>query len=207
MFGYRNSFSPNPNSLTSLNSNFFKKVGAKRIAVLGFDNSASTNSVNTNTAAFKKSGLKVVYKVIVPAGSTAFTAIAQKMKEKKADAIYTAMDVVQNAPMLDAVDQAGIRSQFKAIVFPFGYDPRIPGAFASFEGVYIGIDFKPYEDNLPGHQAFKKYYAQVNGASAVTSQISMVSWLSAEAMIKGFEVAGKCPTDKAFITKLRKVKN
>jgi len=46
----------------------------------------------------------------------------------------------------------------------------------------------------------------VNGASAVTSQISMVAWLSAEAMIKGFQVAGSCPTDKAYITKLRKVK-
>jgi branched-chain amino acid transport system substrate-binding protein len=92
------------------------------------------------------------------------------------------------------------------VLFPFGYDPRVPPAFPALDGGYVGTDFKPYEQNLPGHQAFKRYYAQVNGADAVTSQISMVSWLSAEALIKGFEVAGKCPTRANYIKNLRNVK-
>ena len=205
-FGYRNSFSKNPESHTTVAPTLLKKLGAKRIAVLGFDNSASQSSVKNAVASIKQFGLKVAYQAIVPAGSTEFTAIAQKMKEKKADGIYTAMDFLQNAPMMQAVIDAGIRDQFKAFVFPFGYDPRIPAAFPSLEGGVVGTDFKPYELNLPGHQAFFKYYAQVNGADAVASQISMVAWLSAEAMIKGFEVAGDCPTQAGYIKKLRKVK-
>ncbi len=46
----------------------------------------------------------------------------------------------------------------------------------------------------------------MNGIDAVTSQISMVSWLSAGTLIKGLEVAGRCPTQANFIKKLRAVK-
>lgn len=208
MFGYRNSFSPDPKgSQTTTTPAVLKKLGGKRIAVVGFDNSASTLAVENTAAAIKKFGLKVAYKAIVPAGSKEFTSVVEKMKEKKADGIFTAMDIFQNEALLKAVDQAGIRDQFKAIVFPFGYDPRVPKIFGTtFNGAHVGTDFKPYEQDLPAHKEFFKYYAQENGADAVTSQISMVSWLAAEAMIKGFEVAGKCPTRASYIKNLRNVK-
>ncbi|HXY92455.1 MAG TPA: ABC transporter substrate-binding protein [Acidimicrobiia bacterium] len=208
MFGYRNSYAPDPaKNQTTQTPEVMKKLGAKKIAVLGFDNSASTLAVNNAAAAIKKDGLKVANKVIVPAGSTDFTAVAQKLKDSGADGIDTLMDFTQNSALMQAVIQAGIRNNFKAVVFPFGYDPRVPGAFPSLDGGVVGIDFKPYELNLPAHQEFKKYYAQVNGADAVTSQISMVAWLSTEALIKGLQVAGTCPTRANYIKNLRNVKN
>jgi branched-chain amino acid transport system substrate-binding protein len=211
MFGYRNSFAPTPQGQqTSLAPAILKKLGGKLIAVLGFDNSASRLFVKNTVASIQKygHGLKVAYQTIVPAGSKEFTAVAQKMKENKVDGIITGMDFLQNDPMMKAVIQAGFRDKIKVLLFPFGYDPRIPGAFPSIDGAYVGIDFKPYEANLPAHQAFKKFYAQVNGDSAVTSQISMVAWLSAEAMLKGFTAVGHkaCPTRADYIKALRNVK-
>jgi len=81
--------------------------------------------------------------------------------------------------------------------------------FPAYEGVYFGIEFKPYEvtPSWPGLDDFKKYMASTAPNQAL-SQFTGVGWISGETMIRGLEAAGmECPTRKAFINNLRLVED
>ncbi len=95
----------------------------------------------------------------------------------------------------------------KPTVYPGGYSPQVLSVPA-YDGVYFGIEFKPYEEtpSWPGLDDFKKYMASTSPSTAL-GQFAGVGWITGETLIKGIEAAGvTCPTRKAFINNLRLVK-
>jgi ABC-type branched-subunit amino acid transport system substrate-binding protein len=207
MFGWRNSNAPDPATLfTTRNADGIKKLGGTKVALVGSNAGSSATFIEqVDTAVSKTKGLKVVYKTTdLSAGDRDFTAVAQKIKESGADAVYTGMDFVQNAALSQALTQAGVTP--KAVVFPGGYDKRglsLPG----LEGVYFSVEFKPFELNAPAFQEYEKWMTQTAPDKPYYGQVPYVGWLSAEAFIEGIKAAGvDCPTRKAFIKNLRKVK-
>jgi branched-chain amino acid transport system substrate-binding protein len=149
--------------------------------------------------------MKVVYKTVdlTPADRD-FTAVAQKIKESGADAVYSGMDFLQNAALNQALTQAGVTP--KVVVFPGGYSKAALG-IPGLDGVYFSIEFKPFEDNPPAFLEYQKWMTQEVPDTQLFSQVPYVGWLSAEAFIEGIKAAGvDCPTRKAFIKNLRKEK-
>ncbi|MCJ7671987.1 MAG: ABC transporter substrate-binding protein [Acidimicrobiia bacterium] len=206
MFGWRNSNVEDPSkTFTTRNADVVKTLGGTKIALVGSNAASSATFIGQLDTAMKKGGVKVVYKTneLTPADRD-FTGIAQKIKDSGADSVYTGLDLVQNAALNAALEQAGAKP--KVIVFPGGYDRRvltIPG----IEDAVFSIEFKPFELNPPAFAEYQKWMQSELPDANFAGQVPYIGWLSAEAFIEGLKAAGKdCPTRKAFITKLRKEK-
>lgn len=201
-FGYRHSAAPNAGTYNSLNADVLKKLGAKKVAVIGTNAAASITAVNQTVDAVERTkGLEVVYQTAeVPLDATDFTAWAQEIKSSGADSLYAAMGTVLASNLSQALRQAQVN--LKAFLVGGGYDPRVLG-LAGMDQAYVYIDFKPFELNPPGLADYKQYLTKVK-PDAIFNQITANGWLSGEMLVEGIKAAGvNCPTRKAFIANLR----
>jgi len=205
MFSWRNSQPPDATqTFTTRNADLLKKLGAKKIAVIGANIASSAIFINqAGTAVQKTKGLKLVYKTTdVTAEQQDFTGIAQNVKNSGADGVYTGLAGVQANSLSQALKQAGVN--LKAIVFPGGYDDRVLG-LPGYDGAYFGNEFKALETGSPGLTAYKD--AMTKDGFAPERFFSIHGWFSADVFIQGIKAAGVgCPTRKAFINNLRLVK-
>jgi ABC-type branched-subunit amino acid transport system substrate-binding protein len=179
-----------------------KKQGGTKVALVGYNNPSSVQFIqNINDAVEKTPGLKVAYKTVdVPVDASDFGAVAQKIKDSGADALYTGMDFGPNTALTGALKQAGV--SLKAVVFPGGYDSRAAGIPGMDQAIF-GLEFKPFELNTAAYQDFTKWMGD-----KFKNQVSAIGWLSADAFVQGLKAAGvTCPTRAAFINNLRMVKN
>jgi len=189
---------------TSRSADVFKKLGAKKIALLGSTQGNSAVLIAQVADAIGRTpGLKVVYKSAdVPPGTTDFGSYAQQIKDSGADALLTGVDTTGNIGLLGALKQAGANLQH--VYLTAGYDPRITGVGA-FDGALFSIEFKPLETSPQpqGQIDFRNAMAQYKPDNPINAS-AVYGWLSANAMIEGIKAAGiNCPTQKAFINNLR----
>jgi hypothetical protein len=207
-FGFQNANTKNIQSeFTSRNSDVIKALGGTKLAIVG---SNASNSVifteQVKSAANKTKGLKTVYlNHDIPVGTTEFGAVVDQIKQSGADSMYTALDNNGNTGLMAGLKQAGVT--LDPVVFPGGYSPLVLG-LPTYDNVYFGIEFKPYEitPEWPGLTEYKKWMAS-ESPNAPLSQITGVGWLSVNTLIEGIKAAGvNCPTRKAFINNLRLVK-
>jgi ABC-type branched-subunit amino acid transport system substrate-binding protein len=209
-FGMQNANTKNiKEEFTTRNSDVIKALGGTKLAIVG---SNAANSVvfteQVKSAANKTKGLKTVYiNHDIPVGTTEFGSIADQIKDSGADSMYTALDNAGNTGLMSALKQAGVK--LHPVVFPGGYSPLVLG-LPTYDDVYFGIEFKPYElgETKPwkGLEDYKKWMAS-EAPNSPLSQITGVGWLSANTFIEGLKAAGvSCPTRKAFINNLRLVK-
>jgi branched-chain amino acid transport system substrate-binding protein len=192
---------------TSRNADVIKALGGTKLALVG--NSVANGVIFTEQvkyAANHTKGLKTVYiNHDTAPGTTEFGSIAEEIKQAGADSLYSALDSGGQSALIAALRQAGVN--LKPIVIPGGYSPAVLG-LPSYDDVYFGIEFKPYEltPTWDGLTEYKKWMAST-APSAPISQLTGVGWLSAETFIQGIKEAGvACPTRKAFINNLRLLK-
>ena len=97
------------------------------------------------------------------------------------------------------------------MVFPTGYDPAVIGSpsWSSVQGGYFDTTFRPFDIPNAGtkqmQSALEKYAHFKSSDFPTFSQYE--SWLGADLMIKGLELAGKNPTRAAVISDLRHLKS
>jgi branched-chain amino acid transport system substrate-binding protein len=202
MFSWRNSQPPDPSKqFTSRNADVMKKLGAKKIAVVGTNVASGAIFLNQVAEAVEKTkGLELVYKTTdVTPEQQDFTGIAAQIKENGADGVYTALAGLQANALSQALKQGGV--ELKAIIFPGGYDDRILG-LPGYDGAYFGTEFKPLELGAPG---LTKYEAAMEAAGFEPLRFfGIQGYFGADAFVEGIKAAGVgCPTRKAFINNLR----
>jgi branched-chain amino acid transport system substrate-binding protein len=209
-FGFQNANAADiKTNYTTRNGEVMSKIGAKNVALIGSNQGNSAIFIEQIADGIKRvgKGMKVVYKSTdVPVGTTEFGSYAQQIKESGADAMYTGLDTTSNIALINALKQAG--ASVTHVILPAGYDPRVLGLTA-FDQAYLGIEFKPLETTPApkGIADFKAQMAQYKPDNPV-NQSAAVGWLSANTLIEGIKAAGvNCPTQKAFISNLRLVKN
>ena len=144
-FGMQNANTKNiQTEFTSRNADVIKKLGGTKLAIIGY--SQANSAVFTEqvaSAANKTKGLKTVYlNHDIPIGTTDFGAVVDQIKQSGADSAYVTLDFAGNAGLASAMAQAGVK--LKPIVYPGGYSPAVLNVPA-YDGVYFGIEFKPYE--------------------------------------------------------------
>ena len=208
MFGYRYSTSPKPTGEpVTRSAQFIKDHGGRRVAIVAGGATASVNIANQVAETLPALGMSLGYKTTdVAFGETDFTVPAREMVTAGVDSLYTGLAATQNVALYKAVVAAGLHLQ--VTLFPTGYDDRFASSFGKdLEGVYVAIDWRPYELPVPAHQRFKDYLAAV-APGEFPSQLAMIGWLSADTFIRGLREAGVgCPTRAAFIKNLRRVRN
>jgi branched-chain amino acid transport system substrate-binding protein len=190
---------------------FLKSHGGTVVASYGYGISPSSarSAVGTG-ASFTHAGGKVgVVDTSVPFGSVAFTTESLVAKQKGANAVYAGLDDNSNFALAQAMKDAGVK--VKAMVFPTGFDPAVVGspAWSSVQGGYFDSEFRPVQvPNAATKQmasALQKYEGRP--PSQFPNFAIYESWLGADLMIKGLQLAGNNPTRANVIKDLRSIKS
>src|SRR5580700_9855766 len=190
---------------------FMKAHGATVLCSYGYSISPSStrSAVGTVDSFVHAGGKEGELDTTIPFGSVDMTTVALVAKQKGCNAFYAGLDDNSNFALATALKQAGVKA--KVIVFPTGFEPSVVGspAWNSVQGGYFVTTFHPFQLPNAGTQqmsaALQKYEHFKAGAFPNFSQYE--SWLGADLMIKGLQMAGKNPTRAGVISALRSLKS
>lgn len=190
---------------------FLKSHGGTVIGSYGYGIlPSSTQSAIGTAKSFQHAGGKVgILNTSIPFGGTDFTTQALSAKQQNVNAVYAGMDNNSNFALATALKDAGVK--LKAVAFPTGYESDIIGspAWQSVQGYYFASQFRPTSIPNAGTQqlvaALKKYEARP--PSKFPDINIYESWLGADLMIKGIQMAGPNPTSAEVIKDLRSIKS
>jgi len=197
--------------VNTLVGSFLKSHGGTVLGTYGYGISPSSAGAARGAAdAFKAAGGKVgVEDTSIPFGGANFTAAALIAKQNGVDAMTPSMDNNSNFALATALKQAGVK--LKATLFATGYEPDVINSpvWSTLQGDYFLSAFRPWSLPNAGTQqmqaAMEKYAHFSKTQFATFGQTE--SWLGADLMIKGLQMAGANPTRAAVIKDLRSIKS
>lgn len=190
---------------------YLKAHGGTTIATYGYGISPSSSRSATGTAqSFQRAGAKVgVLDTSIPFGSVDFTTQALVAKQKHVDTVYAGMDNNSNFALAKALQDAGVK--VKALVFPTGFEADVVHStvWQSVQGGFFDSTFRPAQlPNVGTRQltaALQKY--QHRSPANFPDFTVYESWLGADLMLKGLQLAGPNPTRANVIKDLRNLKS
>jgi len=196
--------------VNTLVGGFLKSHGGTVLGTYGYGISPSSAGAARGAAdAFKAAGGKVgVEDTSVPFGGANFTSAALIAKQNGVNAMTPSMDNNSNFALATALKQAGVN--LKATLFATGYEPDVINSpvWSTLQGDYFLSAFRPWSLPNAGTQqmqaAMEKYAHFSKTQFATFGQTE--SWLGADLMIKGLQMAGANPTRAAVIKDLRSIK-
>jgi branched-chain amino acid transport system substrate-binding protein len=190
---------------------FMKEHGGTVICSYGYGISpSSTRSAVSTVDSFEHSGGKLgVLDTSIPFGSVAMTTPALVAKQKGCNSFYAGLDDNSNFALATALKQDGVKP--KVVVFPTGFEPSVVGspAWDSLQGGYFDTTFRPFQLPNAGTKAMQaalEKYGNFSPSQFPTFD-QYESWLGADLMIKGLEMAGPNPTHASIIHALRNLKS
>ncbi len=187
-------------------ANVFKALGASKVAGLAYGISASSQQ---SIRVVYAGGSTQCYKNFsVPFGGVDFTADVLQIKSAGCNGVVGSFVDSSDIALAQAVKNAGIKAQQ---IYFTGYDQQVlqsATARAALNGAYMAAVINFTTPN----SAVKKMIATVKKYdSSYTGGIMDLglygSYVSADLMIKGLQMAGKNPTRANFISKLRTLKS
>jgi len=190
---------------------FLKAHAGTTIGTYGYSISPSSSRSAIGTAqSFQRAGGKVgVVDTSVPFGSVDLTTQALVAKQKSVDTVYAGMDNNTNFALAKALGEAGVK--VKALVFPTGFEASVVHStvWQSVQGGFFATTFRPAQlPNAATQQltaALQKY--QHRSPANFPDFITYESWLGADLMLKGLQLAGPNPSRANVIKDLRNVKS
>jgi branched-chain amino acid transport system substrate-binding protein len=189
---------------------FMKAHGGTVVCSYGYgiSPSSSRSAIGTVDSFVHAGGKQGVLDTSIPFGSVQMTTVALTAKQKGCNAFYAGLDDNSNDALASSLKQVGLKP--KVMVFPTGYDPAVIGSpsWAAVQGGYFDTTFRPFDIPNAGTKqmqaALEKYEHFKSSDFPTFSQYE--SWLGADLMIKGLQMAGKNPTRSAVISDLRSIK-
>jgi branched-chain amino acid transport system substrate-binding protein len=190
---------------------FIKAHGGKVVCSYGYSISPSSTRSAVGTAdSFQHAGGKVgVLDTSIGFGSVNMTTQALVAKQKGCNAFYAGLDDNSNFALATALKQAGVKP--KVLVFPTGFEPTIVHgpAWGAVQGGYFDTTFRPFQLPNAGTRqmqaALEKYEHFKSSDFPNFSQYE--SWLGADLMLKGIQLAGANPSHASVIHALRNLKS
>jgi ABC-type branched-subunit amino acid transport system substrate-binding protein len=191
--------------------NFIKQHGGTVLGSYGYSISPSSSRSAISTArSFTAAGGKVgVLDTTVPFGSVDFTSTALVARQKKINSMVPSLDNNSNYALATALKQAGVK--LKAVVFATGYEPGVikSPVWNTLQGFYFLSLFRPFSLPNAGTQqmgaALQKYQHFTKSQFPTFGQYE--SWVGADLMIKGLQMAGSNPTRAGVVKALRGIKS
>ncbi len=171
--------------------------------------SSTRSAIGTVDSFEHAGGKKGILDTALPFGTVAMTTPALQAKQAGCNAFYAGLDDNSNFALATALKQEGVTP--KAMVFPTGYEPSLidSPAWTDVQGGFFDSEYRPFAIPDAGTQqmqaALEKYEHFTSKDFPTFSQYE--SWLGADLMIKGLELAGKNPTRAAVISDLRNLKS
>ncbi len=190
---------------------FMKQHGGTVICSYGYGISPSStrSAIGTVDSFVHAGGKQGVLDTTIPFGSVNMTTPALVAKQKGCNAFYAGMDNNTNFALMTALKQGGVKP--KVVLFPTGFETSVihSPAWADLQGSYFTTQFRPFQIPNAGTRqmqaALVKYAHFAAGEFPAFNQYE--SWLGADLMIKGLQMAGSNPTHASVIKALRGVKS
>ncbi|MGA2837336.1 MAG: ABC transporter substrate-binding protein [Acidimicrobiales bacterium] len=190
---------------------FMKSHGGTVVCSYGYGVSpSSARSADGTALSFEHVGGKVgVLDTSVPFGSVDMTTEALEAKQKGCNSFYAGLDDNSNYALATDLGQDGVKT--RVLVFPTGYEPSVIDStvWHAVQGDYFDSAFRPFQVPDAGTQEMKSAldrYAHFS-SSEFPNFSQYESWLGADLMIKGIQLAGSDPTHARIIEELRNVKD
>ncbi len=87
-----------------------------------------------------------------------------------------------------------------------GYDPGVFAVGRQLAGMSVSLGYTPFERPVPAHQTFLNAMAEYSPQQQPpANEIALIGWVDTDLMLRGLQVAGRCPTRQSFTTNLRAV--
>jgi branched-chain amino acid transport system substrate-binding protein len=188
---------------------FLSQLGVKKVAGLAYSISPSSQaSVKVIFAGAAANGLSNCYQnYSIPFGGVDFTAAALAIKSAGCDAVVGSFVDASDVGLSTAIKQGGINAQQ---LYYTGYDQSTlasPSAKQAFEGDYFENTLI-FDPSIPAVKTMLDNLVKYDSgfhAGELPDYGLWGSYIAADLMIKGLELAGKNPTRKAFMSNLRQV--
>jgi ABC-type branched-subunit amino acid transport system substrate-binding protein len=190
---------------------FMRSHGGTVVCSYGYSISpSSARSAYGTVLSFEHVGGKLgVLDTSLPFGSVDMTTPALVAKQKGCNAFYAGLDDNSNFALATSLGQDGVKA--KVLVFPTGYEPSVINStvWHAVQGDYFDTTFRPFQLPNAGTEEMKsaldKYAHFSSGEFPNFSQYE--SWLGADLMIKGIQLAGTNATHAGIIKALRNLKS
>ncbi len=191
---------------------FLASIGSKKPAGFAYGISPSSQaSIKVIYAGASQTGLSKCYaNYSVPFGGVDFTADVLAVKNAGCDSVSGSFVDASDDAMSTAISQAGLTNVQK--LWYTGYDSNTlsnPATKAAFEGSYFETNII-WDTSNPPVAAMLDNLAKYDPsfkAGDLPDFGLQGSYISADLMIKGLQIAGQNPTRKSFISNLRQVTN
>ena len=189
-------------------TNLMKKLGATKVAAIGYGvspSSSETAKATVNYAA-KASGLKSGYlNNSVDFGSTDVGPIVLGIKNSGSDGVYLPLDSNTNFAIIQSLQQNGVKT--KAVVSATGYSQDLleqPIAKTIEPTDLLQSSYKPIELNDPAVKTFVNNLKKYSDITGVPNYGVYTGYITCDMAIRGLANAGKNPTRQSFVDGIRK---
>ena len=182
----------------------------KSVAVLSYSIKISQQAGQEFASAFQQEGVKICYSdynIQAGAQATSIPSDVRQMQAAGCGGVYTTMDVVGNANMLDAMQNDNFHPSLIAVTYE-GYTPdqiNTAGQSAS-QGLQVALNSLPLSDPNPGVQGYQQELAEYEPGQA-PSQFGLEAWADAEMFIYALLKAGHNPTRASLTNALNQISN
>jgi branched-chain amino acid transport system substrate-binding protein len=196
------------NSVNAAVGKFMKAHGVTTCGAVGYPNATAGPSAVAVVKSCVAAGLKNGYlNTQVPTGSTNVGPIALAMQKAGVNGIVLPVVVSTGFALLGALKQLGVK--LKVALLSTGYGGDLLASSAAVQagqGYMFSSVGQPIEDNSPATQKMAAALAKV-GVTSTPTFAEQESYIATAAIAAGLRAAGKNPTQKSFMTALRKVHN
>jgi branched-chain amino acid transport system substrate-binding protein len=197
---------PVPGLTYDTSTKMMKKLGATKVAAVGYgaSPSSSESAKSTETFGAEAQGLEGVYlNNTLEFGGTDVGPVVLGIKNSGADGVYLPLDADTNFAIVQGLQQNGVK--MKANILATGYgqdllDQPIAKTITPNDVMFSG--YRPIELGGP---AVKKFVSALKRAdlTGVPDYGSYLGYITCDMAILGLKNAGKTPTRQAFVDGIR----
>jgi branched-chain amino acid transport system substrate-binding protein len=184
-----------------------KKMGATKVAAVGYgvSPSSSESAKATETFGAKAQGLKGVYlNTALEFGGTDVGPVLLGIKNSGADGLYLPLDADTNFAIVQGLQQNGVK--MKSNVLATGYSQDLLDQPIAQTITPNDVMFSGYRPVELGGSAIKKFQANLKkyaGLTGVPDYGTYTGYIVCDMAIKGLQAAGKNPTRQGFVDGVR----
>ena len=186
-----------------------KKFGTlpRSIAILSYSIPISAQAGQEYATAFKNLGVSICYQneQIPPAPGTTMGSVVSAMQQNNCGGVFTTMDVVGNADMLQDMSAVGWHPQLISTTYE-GYTPQqisLAGN-SNAQNLDVGLSSVPLTAAVPGVQEYSREMATYEPGQPLT-EFGLESWADTELFVYALLKAGRNPTRSGLISALGSV--
>ncbi|HWE56871.1 MAG TPA: ABC transporter substrate-binding protein [Acidimicrobiales bacterium] len=181
----------------------------KSIAVLSYSIPISAQAGEEYATVFKQLGVSLCYTnySIPPAPGTVMGSVVASMQQKNCGGVFTTMDAVGNADMLQDMQSDGYKPSLISTTYE-GYTPQqisLAGSSAA-QNLDIGLSSVPLTAPVPGVEEYSQEMQTYEPGQPLT-EFGLEAWADAELYVYALLKAGRNPTRASLTAALAGVSN